>query len=130
MTTLFGLTSVFAIVIILRTSGLIQGISLSVVVSIAPHLFYMIFLAGFVAVLAWNIGNRIITPMNGVLFMDVVPLTAFAVSALSGTVPEVGQIYGAALTATALVLNNIFQRRHMKQMNAVTPSEATGIVAT
>jgi Sulfatase len=40
-----------------------------------------------IAVLSWNMGNKIITPVNGVLFMNVVPVAAFAVSALSGIVP-------------------------------------------
>ncbi|MFM9435525.1 drug/metabolite transporter (DMT)-like permease [Janthinobacterium sp. CG_23.3] len=118
MTTLLGLSTVFTVVIALRAAGLIHPVSASVVVSIAPHLGYMIFLAGFVAVLAWNIGNSIITPMNGVLFMDVVPLTAFIVSAAGGTPPRGGQMVGAALTASALVLNNIFQRRRMAAQDA------------
>lgn len=113
LTSLLGLSTVFAVVIALRVAGLIQPVSLGDVVAIAPHLFYMIFLAGFVAVLAWNIGNSIITPLNGVLFMDVVPLTAFIVSALAGVPPRSGQVMGATLTASALILNNIFLRRRM-----------------
>ncbi len=111
MTTLLGLSTVFAVVLALRAAGLIHAVSAGTVLAIAPHLFYMIFVAGFVAVLAWNIGNSIITPMNGVLFMDVVPLTAFIVSAAGGTAPGGGQLVGAALTASALVLNNLLQRR-------------------
>jgi hypothetical protein len=49
--------------------------------------------------------------MNGVLFMDVVPITAFLVSALTGVVPMPAQITGATLTATALIMNNVYLRR-------------------
>ncbi|EDF4792479.1 hypothetical protein JKH05_001658 [Salmonella enterica] len=63
-------------------------------------------------VLRYNyVGNRIITPTNGVLFMDVVPITAFIVSALNGVVPTNMQIIGAVITAMALVLNNLNQRK-------------------
>lgn len=71
----------------------------------------MALVAGLVAVLCWNVGNRIITPTNGVLFMDVVPITAFIVSALNGVVPTNMQITGAVITAMALVLNNLNQRK-------------------
>jgi hypothetical protein len=58
-------------------------------------------------------GNKIITPLNGVLFMDVVPVTAFIISALTGLVPHPTQVYGAMITATALILNNLYQRRQL-----------------
>jgi len=82
---------------------------------VIPHLIYMALVAGLMAVLCWNIGNRIITPTNGVLFMDVVPVTAFLVSALNGVLPTHMQIIGAAITATALVLNNLNQRKMARQ---------------
>jgi hypothetical protein len=44
----------------------------------------MAFCAGFVAVLSWNVGNKILTPLNGMLFINVLPLTSFAISALQG----------------------------------------------
>ncbi|MGS3451518.1 DMT family transporter [Klebsiella electrica] len=52
-------------------------------------------IAGFIGILCWNMDNKILTPMNGVLFMDVVPLTAFSISAMTGA---------------ALLLNNLYLR--------------------
>lgn len=113
ITTGLGLTSIFAVCFVLVGVGYIQAPSMATVISITPHLLYMALIAGFVGVLSWNMGNKIITPLNGVLFMDVVPLTAFTISALSGVVPQGGQVIGASFTATALILNNIYQRRLM-----------------
>ena len=109
-TTLLGLTSVYAISGALIVAHVIPMPTARVVASVAPHLGYMALFAGFIAVLSWNTGNKIITPMNGVLFMDVVPLTAFVISALQGNVPVGIQIVGAGMTCSALILNNWYLR--------------------
>ncbi|ECF6076909.1 DMT family transporter, partial [Salmonella enterica subsp. houtenae] len=111
MTTLLGMISVVLIDLFLVGSGTISVPSAASIITIVPHLLYMALVAGLMAVLCWNVGNRIITPTNGVLFMDVVPITAFIVSALNGVVPTNMQITGAVITATALVLNNLNQRK-------------------
>jgi hypothetical protein len=54
----------------------------------------------------------------GVLFMNVVPVAAFAVSALSGIVPTPVQLAGAAITVAALVMNNLYQRRRVQRESA------------
>ena len=111
LTTLLGLTTVFAVNTVLVLDGVIPIPTIAAVVEVAPHLIYMALIAGFVGVLCWNIGNKILTPLNGVLFMDVVPITAFVLSAVSGIVPSEMQTLGACITATALVMNNLYQRR-------------------
>ena len=67
-------------------------------------------IAGFIGILCWNMGNKILTPMNGVLFMDVVPLTAFSISAMTGVTPTAAEITGAGMTGAALILNNLYLR--------------------
>jgi len=111
MTTLLGMISVVSIDVSLVLTGNIVLPNISKVGPVIPHLFYMALVAGLMAVLCWNIGNKIITPTNGVLFMDVVPVTAFIVSSLSGVVPSSIQLAGAGITATALILNNLNQRK-------------------
>jgi drug/metabolite transporter (DMT)-like permease len=110
VTTGLGLTSVFAINGILYATGAVAVPSLHAITAILPHLAYMSLIAGFVGVLCWNIGNKILTPLNGVLFMDVVPLTAFIISALLGVIPSGAQLLGGSFTALALVLNNLYLR--------------------
>jgi drug/metabolite transporter (DMT)-like permease len=116
VTTALGLTSVFTINGILYLTGTVAVPSLQALTTIVPHLVYMSLVAGFVGVLCWNIGNKILTPLNGVLFMDVVPLTAFIISSLQGVVPVSAQLLGAGFTALALILNNLYLRA--RQMNA------------
>jgi hypothetical protein len=70
--------------------------------------------AGVISILFWNIGNRILTPLNGVLFMDVLPVTTFIVSTLTGVIPMRMQVIGACMTGTALILNNLYQRHRAR----------------
>lgn len=111
LTTLLGMTSVAATDLLLMVTGIITVPDAAAITAVIPHLLYMALIAGLMAVLCWNIGNRIVTPTTGVLFMDVVPVTAFIVSALNGVVPTHVQIAGATLTATALLFNNLSQRK-------------------
>lgn len=111
MTTLLGMISVAAIDVVLVLTGYISAPSVSTVSIVMPHLMYMALIAGLMAVLCWNVGNKIITATNGVLFMDIVPVTAFIVSALSGVIPTSAQLLGASITAIALILNNLNQRK-------------------
>lgn len=124
MTTLLGMISVGTIDVTLIITGNIAVPQLSTVSLVTPHLLYMALVAGLIAVLCWNIGNRIITATNGVLFMDVVPVTAFIVSALTGVVPTSVQLTGAVITATALILNNLNQRKLAQAKLSVTKIEA------
>lgn len=125
LSTLLGLTTVFVVDIMLVYLGVIPQPTLSAAVDVAPHLIYMALIAGFVGVLCWNVGNKILTPLNGVLFMDVVPVTAFLLSAMNGVVPSETQALGACITATALVMNNLYQRR--MQNTAVAATTPVGL---
>lgn len=75
-----------------------------------PHFAYIIVLASLVAVLGWNEGVRRIGPVNGVLFINFVPITAFVIQALQGVTPGPAELWGAALVVAALLLNNLMQR--------------------
>ncbi len=113
LSTLYGLPTIYFVTVILIMHGNISLPTVSSLINIFPDLLYTSLIAGFVGVLSWNQGNKIITPINGVLFMDVVPITAFIVSTMIGVVPTSGQILGVAFTASALILNNLYQRRRL-----------------
>ncbi|AKJ30813.1 transporter [Caldimonas brevitalea] len=127
LTTVMGLTTVYAVVAVLTVLGKIHIPSVAQVFSVGPHLLYMALVAGLVAVLCWNVGNKILTPLNGVLFMDVVPITAFTLSALTGVQPGSMQVAGACITAFALIANNIYQR--MQAAGASRKNQMVGLTA-
>ncbi|MFT4506013.1 DMT family transporter [Caballeronia sp. 15711] len=118
LTTCLGLTTIIGLNILLFALRVVPVPSAAQLWAITPHLLYMGPVAGFVAILFWNLGNRILTPLNGVLFMDVLPVTTFAVSALTGVLPGRMQIVGACMTGAALILNNVYLRRRARHLQA------------
>lgn len=116
LTTWLGLTTILALNAVLFAVHVVPAPTSAKLWAIAPHLMYMGPIAGFVAILFWNLGNRILTPLNGVLFMDVLPVTTFAVSSLTGVVPVRAQIVGACMTGTALVFNNLYLRHRTRKL--------------
>jgi drug/metabolite transporter (DMT)-like permease len=116
MTIWLGLTTIIALNVALFAVHAVAVPTLAEVGAIAPHLLYMGLGAGFIGILSWNLGNRILTPLNGVLFMDVVPLTTFIVSALAGVIATPIQIAGGGMTCAALILNNLYLRRRGRRV--------------
>jgi drug/metabolite transporter (DMT)-like permease len=105
-----GLTTIIAINLALFAAHVVPVPDPAALTAIVPHLLYMGLVDGFAGVLCWNLGNKILTPLNGVLFMDVVPITTFIVSSIAGVIPTRLQIVGAGLTGVALILNNLYLR--------------------
>lgn len=115
LTTWLGLTTIIGLNALLIAVHAVNAPTRATLWAIAPHLIYMGPIAGFAAILCWVSGNRTLGPMNGVLFMDVVPVTTFIVSALTGVVPTGAQVFGAAMTASALILNNLYLRQRARR---------------
>ena len=78
--------------------------------SVTWDLGYMILGAGILGVFAWNAGNRLLGSVNGVLFINLVPVVALGISFMTGEHVSSGEILGASLVITSLISNNLFQR--------------------
>ncbi|MFL6076688.1 MAG: DMT family transporter [Mycobacteriales bacterium] len=76
-----------------------------------PQLAYMSVLAGTLAVVGWNTGVRNLGALNGVLFMNLVPITTFTVEGLRGSPVTAVDLIGVAITIAALVGENLGRRR-------------------
>jgi drug/metabolite transporter (DMT)-like permease len=74
-------------------------------------LAYIVVFGAAVGVLAWNAGIRRIGAANGVLFMNLVPVTTFAIEIARGYRPVGAELAGAGLTVAALVAANLLGRR-------------------
>jgi|SRR5215471_954190 len=121
---MLSLTSILAINAVLFMLKIIPVPQPTAIVSVAPHLAYMAFVAACVGVLSWNVGNKLLGPMNGMLFINLVPVGAFALSALVGRVPSSVQVLGAAMTCVALIGNNICTRYHAHHKAEAATCEA------
>lgn len=125
LTTWLGLTTIIAVNLLLIATHTIEAPSLDAIWAITPHLIYMGPMAGFLTVLLWISGNRVLGPMNGVLFMDIVPITAFVISALTGVVANHAQTAGMVTTAAALILNNLYLRRRARKNTSALAANAS-----
>lgn len=119
LTTCLGMTSVLVLNAIIYLAGLVAVPSVNDLLFIVPHVLYTAIIASFIGILCWNTGNKILMPVNGVLFMDVVPVTAFTLSALTGLTPGPAEIAGACITGAALVVNNLCLRYRLSRITAI-----------
>jgi drug/metabolite transporter (DMT)-like permease len=71
---------------------------------------YLVLVAAFIAVLGWNAGIRRVGASGGVLFINFVPVTAFAIGVVQGHRFGGVEVLGAALVMSALVLNSVLTR--------------------
>lgn len=91
-------------------AGWLHAPGLDDLTAVAWQLAYVVLLAAVVAVLCWNSAMRLLGAQDGVLFINVVPVTAFAVQAAMGHAPHAAQLVGVAVTLLALVGHNVAAR--------------------
>ena len=78
------------------------------------QIVFVIFMGGVIAVMAWNEGIRRLGPPNGALFMNLVPVVAFAIAIGQGYRPGGYELAGALLTVVALVAANLAGRQAIR----------------
>lgn len=116
ITTALSLPTILLANIVATAVGYIETPTPDAVLAGWPELTYLAIPAGLIAVLAWNQGNKILGPLNGTLFMNLVPITTFTIMAIvTGTLPTAAAMVGALLVIAGLLINNLFTRRAMKK---------------
>src|SRR4051812_22069223 len=103
--TIFAAT---AVVTLLRAESLPAASDLT---AVWWQIFFVVFAGGVVAVLAWNDGIRRLGAANGALFINLVPVVAFAIAIGGGYRPGPVELVGALLTIVALVGANLAGRQ-------------------
>lgn len=78
--------------------------------AVSPHLLFMIIFPGVIALLGWNIGVGILSPLNGLLFINFVPVTTLAVSVFQGTQITSFDLIGTVFIVVSLLSNNVYVR--------------------
>jgi drug/metabolite transporter (DMT)-like permease len=91
-------------------AGWLHAPSASDVGAVGPQLAYVVVFGAVVGVLGWNAGVRRLGASNAALFMNLVPVTTFAIQAVRGSAPGAFELAGAALTLAALVAANVLGR--------------------
>lgn len=83
--------------------------------TVSPHLLFMIIFPGVIALLGWNIGVSILSPLNALLFINFVPITTLLISIFQGNEITGFDIVGTILIIISLLSNNLFVRKRSKK---------------
>ena len=84
-------------------------------VAVTPHLMFMIIFPGVIALLGWNIGVSILSPLNGLMFINFVPITSLIISVFQGYQVTIFDIFGTVFIIISLISNNLFIRSTQKK---------------
>ncbi|MET8833351.1 DMT family transporter [Micromonospora sp. NPDC004540] len=110
LTSVAGMLAMVAASAVADLTGLQHAPAAADLVAVAPQLAYAVVVAAVLAGLAWNTGVRRLGVADAALFMNLVPVTTFAVQILRGYRPGAVELVGAALTIGALVAANLVTR--------------------
>lgn len=95
--------------------GYISIPSVDGIKEVSPHLLFMIIFPGVIALLGWNIGVSLLTPLNALLFINFVPVTTLLISIFQGNHVTMFDLLGTVLIIISLLFNNIFVRMLQKK---------------
>ncbi|SDO32691.1 EamA-like transporter family protein [Psychrobacillus sp. OK028] len=110
LTCLLGTISAAFIVAIATMIGYVSAPTLDTIQTVSPHLLFMIIFPGVIALVGWNVGVSILSPLNGLLFINFVPVTTLVISSVQGTPITSYEIIGVSFIILSLLANNIFIR--------------------
>ncbi|MGI8622294.1 MAG: DMT family transporter [Solirubrobacteraceae bacterium] len=127
-TTLSAIAGTLTIVAVTAVADLASWQQLPAVADVgdaALPLAYIVVFGAVIAVVAWNAGVKRLGAPNGALFMNLVPVTTFAIAIAGGTRPGAGELIGAALTIVALIGANLAGRSGSRSpVPGVAPANA------
>ena len=125
VTCILGAIAIGAITLYLTLNGTLHPPTLATVVAFRGTFLYLIILGALVAVLSWNTGIRLMGPVNGVLFINFVPTTAFVIGIFQGRAFSMAEVLGAATVVGSLVVNNLHLRHQEQKARLAAPVAAS-----
>ncbi|WP_047986500.1 DMT family transporter [Ornithinibacillus californiensis] len=114
LTCLLGTLTAGVVVVIATLIGYVSIPTGEVILATAPHSLFMIVFPGLIALLGWNVGVSILSPINALLFINFVPVTTLVISMYQGYEVTRFDLLGTILIILALLANNIFVRLQKK----------------
>ena len=111
LTSVLSLPAILGLTALATATGYVSTPSVDDVALVGWQLAYVIGIASVLGVLAWNAGNKLIGLSNGVLFINFVPVTVFAIRIAQGHRFQPIEFVGAALVIVALIANNVLARQ-------------------
>lgn len=118
---LLGTVTATIVTIAITFTGYVTVPTLETIQIVSPHLAFMIIFPGFIALLGWNVGVSILSPLNALLFINFVPVTTLAISFFMGSSLTIYDYIGTAFIIFSLVSNNIFVRLQQNRTTTNVP---------
>ncbi len=118
LTCILGTLTSLVVVIGATLVGYISIPTGEVIKATSPHLVFMIIFPGLIALLGWNTGVSILSPINSLLFINFVPVTTLLISVFQGYQITLFDLAGTVLIILSLLANNLLvrlQKRESKQ---------------
>src|SRR5690625_4877628 len=75
-----GTGTALIIVLIASWTGYVSFPTWEITKAVTPHITFMVIFPGIIALIGWNYGVSIIKPLNGLLFLNFVPVTTLTIS--------------------------------------------------
>ncbi len=111
LTCVLSLPAILGLTAVATATGYVSPPSAGDVESVGWQLAYIIGIASVLGVLSWNAGNKLLGVTNGMLFINFVPITVFAIRIAQGHHFQPIEFVGAALVIGALIANNVVIRQ-------------------
>jgi drug/metabolite transporter (DMT)-like permease len=111
LTCMLSLPAILGLTAVATATGYVSTPSVADVESVGWQLAYIIVIASVLGVLSWNTGNKLLGVTNGMLFINFVPVTVFAIRIAQGHHFQPVEFVGAALVIGALIAHNAVLRR-------------------
>jgi drug/metabolite transporter (DMT)-like permease len=118
LTCMLSLPAILGVTTIATATGYVSTPSAGEVESVGWQLAYVIGIASVLGVLSWNAGNKLVGVTNGMLFINFVPVTVFAIRIAQGHHFQPIEFVGATLVIGALIANYVVIRRAPAQQGA------------
>lgn len=117
LSSLMGTTSILLLTASLTLAGIAHPPPAGVVASVLPELTIMILTTA--VIVTWNGGIKRLGPINGILFVNLVPVVTFMDGFAHGNTISQAEIIGSTITIAALVANNLLSRSVFNGIPAV-----------
>lgn len=111
---LLGTATAVVVVFGVTLSGYISFPTVETLIITCPHIAFMVIFPGVIALVGWNYGVSVITPLNGLLFLNFVPVTTLVIQVFQGAGITVYDTIGTVFIILSLISNNIFLRLQQK----------------
>lgn len=110
LTTLPGTAALVLVLVVARAAGLSRPPDAAGWLAAAPVLLFLAVICTFLAMLMWTRAIREIGSLNGMLLLNLLPVTTFAIGFARGQGLRPVEMLGAGIVLVALIANNLYLR--------------------